>query len=142
LSFKIILIFDFLDSYSDESALSVEQSRNIYYQKQSANQIINQVNEIISLLTSTLNINLNIGQNTTMNTSQVFMSLETKLIESLSNIIIKQVGNAQIHLPLNFKSNTTNNQKISIRVCVFRIISLILFLFFIIVNDATISFIW
>jgi uncharacterized integral membrane protein len=77
-----------------------------------------------------------------MNTSQVFMSLETKSIESLSNKIIKQVGNAQIYLPSNVKSNTTNNQKISIRVCIFRIISLILFLFFILVNDATISFIW
>jgi len=52
-----------------------------------------------------------------MNTSQVFMSLETKSFGSLLNKQIKQVGNAQIQLPSNFKSNTTDNQKISIQVC-------------------------
>jgi hypothetical protein len=40
------------------------------------------------------------------------MSLETQLLESLSNKLVKQVGNGQIQLPENFNSNL----KISIRV--------------------------
>ncbi len=51
-----------------------------------------------------------------MNTSQVFMSLETKTIQSLSNKQIKQVADAQIQLPSNFNSNLTQNSIISIRV--------------------------
>ena len=78
-----------------------------------ANQISFQTTETLSLLTSALNIHLNIGQNLTMNTSSVFMSLETISIESLSNKIIQQVGNAQISLP----SNMNNDQTISLRVC-------------------------
>jgi Zn finger protein HypA/HybF involved in hydrogenase expression len=77
-----------------------DYSRNIYYQKQLANQIAHHVTEMISLLTSTLNIHLNIGQNLTINNSQVFFSLET-----ISNKTIKQ-----IHFP---------NQTISFRVCLF-----------------------
>jgi hypothetical protein len=52
------------------------------------------MNKIMSLLTSSLNVHLNVGQETMMNTSQVFMSLETRSIQSLSNKQIKQVGNA------------------------------------------------
>jgi hypothetical protein len=44
------------------------------------------------------------------------MSLETQLLESLSNKLVKQVGNGQIQLPENFNSNLSNNSKISIRV--------------------------
>ena len=61
---------------------------------------MNQMNEVISLLSSSLNIHLNIGQNSIIDTSQVFMSLETKSIESLSNKLVKQVGNAQIQFPV------------------------------------------
>jgi hypothetical protein len=82
-----------------------------------ANQIKNQANEIISKLTSTLNIHLNVGQNLTMNTPEVFMSLETKSMASLSNKIVKQVGDAQIRLPTNFNTNISNNSVVSIRVC-------------------------
>ena len=46
------------------------------------------MNEVVSLLSSSININLNIGQNSKINTSQVFMSLETQLLESLSNKIV------------------------------------------------------
>jgi hypothetical protein len=74
------------------------------------------MNEVISLLSSSLNIHLNIGQNLIINTSQVFMSLETTSIESLSNKLLKQVGNGQIQLPEDFNSNIINNAKISIRV--------------------------
>jgi hypothetical protein len=74
------------------------------------------MNEVISLLSSSLNIHLNIGQNMIINASQVFMSLETTSIESLSNKLLKQVGNGQIQLPEDFNSNRINNARISIRV--------------------------
>jgi hypothetical protein len=74
------------------------------------------MNEVVSLLTSSLNIHLNIGQNMIINTSQVFMSLETTAIESLSNKLLKLVGNGQIQLPKDFNSNIINNRRISIRV--------------------------
>jgi len=94
----------------------IEKNRNIYYQSESANEIISQVNQIISLLTFSLNIHLNIGQSSIINTSEVFMSLETISIDSLLNKQIKQVGNAQIHIPSNFNLNTTNNSTMSLRV--------------------------
>jgi hypothetical protein len=110
----------FIDLFADGNDFSweaIEKGRNIYYQKQLANQIISQVNEIISLLTSSLRIHLNTGQETIMNTSGVFMSLETRSIESLSNKVITQVGDSQIHLPPTVKANITDNQAVSIRVC-------------------------
>jgi len=82
-----------------------------------AAQINSQVTETISLITSALNIHLNIGQNSTMNTSSVFLSIETTSITSLSNKIIQQVGNAQIHIPSSFTLSTNNNTSISLRVC-------------------------
>jgi hypothetical protein len=110
-------IFDFLkDLFPTDDGLTLSESRNIYYQKQLANELNIQVTEMISLITSSLNIYLNIGQNLTMNTSQAFMSLETISIESLSNKIVKQVGNAQMHIPSDFVLNTTNNLSISLRV--------------------------
>jgi hypothetical protein len=51
-----------------------------------------------------------------MNTSQVFMSLKTQSIQSISNELIQQVGNAQIHLPSSFNSNLNNTSTVSIRV--------------------------
>jgi hypothetical protein len=72
---------------------------------------------MISLLTETLNIHLNIGQNLTMNTSEIFLSLETIQVHSLSNKTIKQVGDAMIYIPLDFDSNLQENQTISLRVC-------------------------
>jgi hypothetical protein len=64
-----------------------------------------------------LNIHLNIGQNQTINTSSVFMSLETISVESLSNKLIQQIGNAQISLPSNINSNFNGDQTISLQVC-------------------------
>lgn len=54
-----------------------------------------------------------------VNTSEVFMSLETKSIESLLNKQIKQVGDAQIQIPSNFNTNINTNSTVSIRVCLF-----------------------
>jgi cysteine sulfinate desulfinase/cysteine desulfurase-like protein len=113
------MCIDLFADGNDFSWETIQKGRNIYYQKQSANQITNQVNKIISLLTSTLNIHLNIGQGLIMNTSEVFMSLETKSIESLSNKLIQQVENAQIQFPSNVNSNLSNNARISIQVCFF-----------------------
>ena len=110
---------EFVDLFvdgNDFSSESIEKGRNLYYQKQLANQINSQVSEIISKLTSILNIHLNIGQETIMNTSEVFMSLETRLLNSLSNKQIKQVGNAAIRLPSNFQTNISQNSTVSIRV--------------------------
>ena len=93
-----------------------EESRNLYYQQQSADEVKNLVNQITSLITSSLNIHLNLGQNFVINTSQSFMSLETISVENLQNKIIKQVGNAQFQIPSNFTLNTNDNSSISLRV--------------------------
>ncbi|CAF3807836.1 unnamed protein product [Rotaria sp. Silwood1] len=100
---------------NDFSIETIEKNRNVYYQKQLANQIKNQVNEIIALSTSSLNIHINIGQNLTINTSQTFMSLETLSIKSLENKIVKQVANAHFDIPSSFTLNTTNISSISLR---------------------------
>jgi len=100
---------------------TIEKNRNLYYQKQVANQIITQSTETISLLTAALNIHLNIGQNFIMNTSSIFMLLETISFQSLSNKFIQQIENTQIHLPSTINNN---NSTISIRVCFIIIILL------------------
>ncbi|UJR18699.1 hypothetical protein I4U23_005606 [Adineta vaga] len=101
---------------NDFSWETIQKNRNIYHQKQLANQITNQMTKLITLLTSALNIHLNIGQNIIVETSQVLMSLETKYSQSLSNQFTKQIGNGQIQLPENFNSSyLTNNEHISIR---------------------------
>jgi hypothetical protein len=108
-----------LDLFADGNDFSWNQiqiGRNIYYQKQMANQISLQTTETLSLLTSALNIHLNIDQNLLMNTSSVFMSLETIGIESLSNKFIAQSGNAHIQIPSNFQLNSTDNTSITLRV--------------------------
>jgi hypothetical protein len=71
------------------------------------------------LISSTLNIQINVGQNSSMNTSEVLMSMETLSSKSLSNKIIQQVGNAQIHLPSNFNLNNNGTVSLRVRVCSF-----------------------
>ncbi|CAF3754605.1 unnamed protein product [Adineta steineri] len=100
---------------NDFSTETIEKNRNLYYQKQLANQINSQVTEIISLLTSSLNIHLNIGQSSLLNTSQSFVSLETISIQSLKDRLVKQVENAQFNIPSDFILNTTSNSSISLR---------------------------
>ncbi|CAF1124640.1 unnamed protein product [Adineta steineri] len=100
---------------NDFSTETIEKNRNIYYQKQLANEISTQVTSMISLITSSLNIHLNIGQNSTINTSQSFVSLETISTESLKDRLVKQVENAQFSIPSDFILNTTSNSSISLR---------------------------
>ncbi len=102
---------------NDFSKETIDKNRNIYYQKQLANQIIHQMNQTIGLLTSALNIHLNIGQKLIMNTSEVFMSLETIAMDSIFNKQIQQVGQAKIRMPSNFSYRRNQNETISIRVC-------------------------
>ncbi|UJR09075.1 hypothetical protein I4U23_013322 [Adineta vaga] len=98
-----------ISSSDSTDSSSIEQRRNLYYQKKLANEIQVQSTQIISFVTSSLNIHLNVGQNLLMNTSQTFMSLETISIESLSNKTIKQVGSASFYLPSQFTLNTTDH---------------------------------
>ncbi len=107
-------------SGNDFSWETIQKGRIVYYQRKLADEIEIKMKEMISLLTETLNIHLNIGQNLTMNTSEIFMSLETIQTQSISNKTIKQVGDALIHIPLNFKSNLNENETISLRVCLFK----------------------
>ncbi len=116
---KISICKDLFADGNDFSWETIQNGRNLYYQKQTADQINDQSTKTISFLTSSLNIHLNIDQNLIMNTSSLFMSLETMPIESLSNKIIQQVENAQIHLPSNFDSNINNTKTLSLRVCLF-----------------------
>jgi hypothetical protein len=110
------MFIDLFANGNDFSWETIEKNRNIYYQKQLANQISTQTTQTMALLTSTLNIHLNLGQNLTTNTSSVFMSLETISTTSLSNKLIEQVGNAQIQIPSNFEINSTDDNSISLRV--------------------------
>lgn len=109
-------ITDLFSNGNDFSQATIDKNRNTYYQKQAANQIETQVKQILSLVTSSLNIHLNIGQNLFINTSEAFMSLETVSTQSLSNRIIKQLGNAEFHIPSNLTFNKTNNFSVSLRV--------------------------
>ena len=109
-----------LDLFADGNDVSyeaIEKGRNIYYQKELANQLSNQMNKILSTLTSALNIHLNIDQGLVLNTPNVFMSLETISAGTLVNKKIQQVGTAQISLPMKFNPNISNNSTISLRVC-------------------------
>ena len=90
------------DLESEWSKINKLSDKNSYFQKQTANQIQIRVNQIISLLTSALNIHLNLEQNLIMNTSEVFMSLE-----SLTNKQFKLINQAEIHLPSNFRMNSS-----------------------------------
>lgn len=101
----------------DHSGLSIEQSRNLYYQKQSANEINILIQQMNTLIISSLKIHLNLGQNLTLNNSQTFMTLKTISTKSLSNTSIQLVGNAQFQIPSNFTLNTTTtNSSILLRV--------------------------
>jgi len=101
----------------ESNGLSIEQSQNLYYQKQSANQINTLVQQINSLIVASLNIHLNLEQNYTLNTSQTFMTLQTISTESLGDRLVQLVGNAQFQIPSNFTLSTTTNSSISLRVC-------------------------
>ena len=86
-----------------------ENEKNIYQQKELANQIETKMKEIISRLNSILNIHLNVGQQSIVNTSEVLMSLQSETIESLSNQIFANGA-------IRFSSIETNQTEKSIRI--------------------------
>ncbi|CAF1585319.1 unnamed protein product, partial [Adineta steineri] len=100
---------------NDFSSETIEKGRNNYYQKQTADTINSQMTKITSLITNTLNTHLNIGQNFTLNSSEVFLSMETISISSLSNKFIQQSGNTQIRIPSTFNLTINDNSSISLR---------------------------
>jgi hypothetical protein len=104
------LYIDLFADGDDFSWETIEKGRNIYYQKQIANQLNDQMTKTISLLTSALNIHLNLGQNLIINSSEIFVLLEAMKFESLPN---KQIGNGRICIPL---LTPKNNDAILIRV--------------------------
>jgi hypothetical protein len=121
---RFVYLLDLFADGNDFSWETIQKNRNIYYQKELANEIMNQINQIISLLTLSLNIQLNIGQELIINTSDVFLSLEAIKINSLSN---KQIGNAQISIPIYFNSSLAKNTTVLIRVCYLFLIQLLKF---------------
>ncbi|CAF1286286.1 unnamed protein product [Adineta ricciae] len=98
---------------NDYSWQTIQNGRNFYYQKQTANQIDAQSTETLSLLTKILQTHINIGQNCTINTSALFLSLETISVASLSNKLVQLTENAQVHLPSSLAN--INSTTISIR---------------------------
>ena len=113
-----ISIIFFVDLFGDRNEFSwdkIEKNRNKYQQRKFSNEINLKAQEITSLLTSTLNLHLNLGQNSQINTPEVFMSMETLSIQSLSNKSIQFIDNAQMIFPSIF--NFTNlSDSISLRV--------------------------
>ncbi|CAF1341570.1 unnamed protein product [Adineta ricciae] len=97
----------------DYSWQTIQNGRNFYYQKQTADQINVQSTETHSLLTKILQAHINIGQNCTINTSALFLSLETISVASLSNKLVQLTENAQVHLPSSLTK--INSTTISIR---------------------------
>ncbi|UJR17432.1 hypothetical protein I4U23_004327 [Adineta vaga] len=87
---------------NDFSWNTIQQGRNTYYQKQTANVINNQWTDIVASLTAAFQVHLNIEQKFILNTTSIFFSLEKLLIQSLPNKLIQLSGNGQIKLPENF----------------------------------------
>jgi len=73
-------------------------------QKELADSLNDKLNQIIFILTSSLNLHLNLGQNYSIETPQVFLSLQTISLQSLSN---------RMNLS---SSNLNRNQTVSFRV--------------------------
>ncbi|CAF1309622.1 unnamed protein product [Rotaria magnacalcarata] len=100
---------------NDFSWETIEKNRNIYYQKQAANEICTEVEQTISLISSALNIHLNLDQSLTINTSSIFMSMETISVDSLSNKSVEQIGEARIQMPSNLQFSATNSSSLSVQ---------------------------
>lgn len=108
-----------LDLFGDRNDLSDEtiaKLRDNYFQKEMSKKVHALSEEAVYWITAALNVHLNLGQSLIMNTSEVFMSLETLSMESLSNKLVKQIENAQIRLPFKLTSNISNDTIISLRV--------------------------
>ena len=74
------------------------------FQKELADSLNEKRNQMIFILTSSLNLHLNLGQNYSIETPQVFLSLQTISLQSLSN---------RMNLS---SSNLNRNQTVSFRV--------------------------
>ncbi|CAF1275359.1 unnamed protein product, partial [Adineta ricciae] len=85
----------------DYSWNTIQQERNRYYQKQTANTINHQLTEIISSITAAFQIHLNIEQKIVLNTTSMFFSLEKLSLQSLPNKLLLLIGNGRIKLPAN-----------------------------------------
>lgn len=122
---------------NDFSLENVERSRNEYYQRKVANEILFETSETFVLLTSALNIHLNLGQNHSMTSSSLIMSFETT--KSISN---KSFADSLIRIPTDFQMNSTENTSITLRVNIFCSSDQHRDLFLYLDNDSTIGFIW
>lgn len=85
---------------------------NVYYQKQSADEVRNQMNDLISKLSSILNIHLSTGQQTIIDTPEVFMNLKSQSVDSLTN---HRIANTEIRFPATFVTSTSSNTTVSVR---------------------------
>ena len=114
-----MLIDAFEDLFADGDDFSwatIIKSRNAYYQKQMADQVLRKADETTALLTDALSIHLNIGQNFTVSTSSTFLALGKVSIGSLSRQCLTQVAGGQVSLPASLNSNLTGNSPVSSRV--------------------------
>ena len=102
----------FLDR-PDASWTDIQNSRNRYYHKRTANELHARAKETMALLTSALSTHLNLEQNLAINTAEVFFSLEMASFESLFE---KQIEHVQIRLPSNFTSTRSNEMIVTLRV--------------------------
>jgi hypothetical protein len=92
---------------NDFSWTTMQRRRNLYYQKQLANQISEQLAAAISSMTRAMSIHLNTAQNLTINTSSISMTLGRSPLASLPMKVLQHFQPAEIRLPSNLYSNTT-----------------------------------
>ena len=97
---------------SSSSSMTIEQRRNVAYQKKVSREVTEQMNGLISLLSRGLKIHLNIGQEFHVKTPAVFMSTEILSADALSNKEIQFVSNARVRLPTRFN----RSERTSLRV--------------------------
>lgn len=121
---KELFLVDLFVDGNDFSSESIERGRNLFYQKQLANEMTHRMNEILSLLSSSMNIHLNMGQHSIINTPNVYLSMEIVSTNGLINKTIEQVGNAQIEFPSELNLSVNENSTISVRVCCENLFSL------------------
>ena len=115
----VMMVDAFEDLFADGDDFSwatIIKSRNAYYQKQMADQVLRKADETTALLTDALSIHLNIGQNFTVSTSSTFLALGKVSIGSLSRQRLMQVAGGQVSLPASLNSNLTGNSPVSSRV--------------------------
>jgi hypothetical protein len=96
--------------------MTIEQRRNLAYQKKVSREVTEQMNALISFLSQGLNIHLNIGQEFNMKTPSVFMSTEILSADALMNKEIQFVSNARVRLPTMFNRSVNGSERTSLRV--------------------------